>query len=77
MISMAGVPFTNAVRMITSSPARIMNVADRKGSLIEGKDADIVIFDADINIETTIIKGKVVYTKQRENVIEGITSSSV
>jgi N-acetylglucosamine-6-phosphate deacetylase len=63
MISMAEVPLVEAVRMITSTPARIMNIADRKGSLVQGKDADIVIFDSHIKIETTIIKGKVVYNR--------------
>jgi N-acetylglucosamine-6-phosphate deacetylase len=61
MVKMADVPVADAVRMITSTPARIMNVADKKGSLVAGKDADIVLFDADINIKMTMIKGKVVY----------------
>ncbi len=63
MINMADVSLLDAVRMMSSTPARIMNVADRKGSLIEGKDADIVLFDENINIQTTIIKGKVVYNR--------------
>jgi N-acetylglucosamine-6-phosphate deacetylase len=63
MINMADVPLLEAVRMMTSTPARIMNVADRKGSLIEGKEADIVLFDGNINIQTTIINGKVVYNR--------------
>lgn len=62
MITLADVPVADAVRMMTSTPARIVGVADRKGSLMKGKDADIVIFDDKVNIDTTIIKGKVVYT---------------
>lgn len=62
MISLADVPLIDAVRMMTSTPARIAGVSDRKGSLAKGKDADIVIFDEKINIETTLIKGRVVYT---------------
>ena len=61
MMKLADVPLIEAVRMMTSTPARIVG-ADRKGSLTKGKDADIVIFDENINIETTIIGGKVVYT---------------
>jgi N-acetylglucosamine-6-phosphate deacetylase len=38
---------------------------DTKGSLEPGKDADIVVFDKDITIDTTIVNGKVVY--QRNN----------
>lgn len=63
MINMADVPLLEAVRMMSSTPARIMDVADRKGSLVEGKDADIVLFDGNITIQTTIVKGRVVYNR--------------
>lgn len=63
MIKMADVPLLDAVKMMSSTPARIMNVHDRKGSLTVGKEADIVIFDEDIKIRKTIIMGKVVYSK--------------
>jgi N-acetylglucosamine-6-phosphate deacetylase len=49
--------------MATLTPATIMNIAGNKGSIAIGKDADLVIFDEDINIEKTIIKGKVIYAK--------------
>ncbi|MDB5112103.1 MAG: N-acetylglucosamine-6-phosphate deacetylase [Mucilaginibacter sp.] len=61
MITMADVPVVEAVRMISKTPATIMGVADRKGALVAGKDADVVIFDDQINIQTTIVNGKVVY----------------
>lgn len=62
MINLADVSVIDAVRMMTSTPARIIGVADRKGSLATGKDADIVIFDEKITVETTIIGGRVIYT---------------
>jgi N-acetylglucosamine-6-phosphate deacetylase len=61
MIQMAGVSLPDAVRMITQTPASIMNISDRKGSLAVGKDADIVIFDENISIHTTLVKGKIIY----------------
>lgn len=61
MVNMADVSLLDAVRMATATPARIMGVHDRKGTLVAGKDADIVIFDADVRIQRTIIKGKTVY----------------
>jgi N-acetylglucosamine-6-phosphate deacetylase len=66
MIKLADVSLTDAIKMITSTPARIMGLSDKKGTLTAGKDADIVIFDADINIEMTLIKGRIVYKKQTE-----------
>ncbi len=64
MVSMADIPLLDAVRMITSTPARILGVYDTKGSLSKGKDADIVIFDNNINVMTTIVKGKIVYNRE-------------
>jgi len=61
MIRMAGVSLSDAIRMITQTPASIMNIGDRKGSLTVGKDADIVIFDENISIHTTMVKGKIIY----------------
>lgn len=63
MVNLADVSLIDAVRMITTTPARIMGILGQKGSLTAGKDADIVIFDKSINVEKTIVKGKVVYSK--------------
>jgi N-acetylglucosamine-6-phosphate deacetylase len=59
----AGVSLAEAVQMITLTPARIIGVDGRKGSLEAGKDADIVLFDDQINIGLTMIGGRVVYEK--------------
>ncbi len=67
MLSLAEVPLAEAIKMITITPARILGVSDRKGELVVGKDADIVIFDNDINISMTVIKGKIVF-QRKENV---------
>ncbi|HMF73402.1 MAG TPA: amidohydrolase family protein, partial [Flavitalea sp.] len=61
MVTQAEVPLLEAVKMMTATPAAIMKVDDHKGSLVRGKDADIVIFDENITISATIINGKVVY----------------
>jgi len=61
MMNMAGVSLMEAIQMMTLTPARIMNIADRKGSLEIGKDADIVIFDENISVDTTMVNGKVIY----------------
>jgi len=61
MISMAGVSLIDTIKMMTSTPARILKMEDQKGSLTKGKDADIIIFDNDINVTMTMIKGRIVY----------------
>ena len=62
MIDQAEVPLTKAIEMISSTPARIMGVDNLKGSLMAGKDADIVIFDKNINVSTTIVGGRIIYS---------------
>lgn len=61
LVKQAGIPLTDAIRMASETPARIMGILDKKGTLEEGKDADIIIFDADINIQATLVEGTVVY----------------
>ena len=61
MIKEAGCSIAEAVRMITENPAKVMGIYDRKGSIEAGKDADIVIFDEDVNVLRTMIKGEIIY----------------
>lgn len=67
MINMADVPLLEAVKMASQTPANILGLGASKGSLIKGKDADIVIFDADIRVSTTIVGGRVIYDKNQES----------
>ena len=53
----AGIPLVDAVYMLTAVPARIMGLA-HKGHLRAGCDADVVVFDEDINIIDVFSKGK-------------------
>lgn len=61
MVEMAEVPLPEAVKMLTSTPARILNMLDRKGEIAAGKDADLVIFGNNFGVLKTIIQGKVVF----------------
>ncbi|MGE5559316.1 MAG: N-acetylglucosamine-6-phosphate deacetylase [Bacillota bacterium] len=67
MVSSANIPLFDAVRMMTSTPAAIAGVDRAKGSLDPGKDADIVIFDESVDVQMTIIKGRIVYQKKQPN----------
>ncbi|WP_035615452.1 N-acetylglucosamine-6-phosphate deacetylase [Haloferula sp. BvORR071] len=61
MVQLGGVSLADTVRMASSTPARIMGVADRKGSLDTGKDADLVILDATLEVTMTMIAGSIVH----------------
>ena len=61
MVEIAGVPFQEAVKMATITPARILNVDHVMGSLDPGKYADVVVMKEDFTVLYTIIGGKTVY----------------
>jgi len=56
-----GIPLVEAVRMASLTPARVIGVDGRKGSLEAGKDADIAIFEEDFTAWRAMIGGKWVY----------------
>ncbi len=60
-----GLPPDDALRALTSAPAEIFGVADRLGSLAQGKSADLAIFENDPlrsagRPRTVIIRGKII-----------------
>lgn len=61
VIQTLGLSVEQAVRLVTLSPARILGIEDRTGTIEPGKDADLVIFDDQIQVQATIVGGQVVY----------------
>lgn len=59
MINLLGVSLKDAVKMATLNPAKAIGIDDKKGSIEIGKDADIIIFDENINILKVILGGKI------------------
>jgi len=59
MTKLADVPLVEAVRMLTIVPARTLKVDKYKGSIMIGKDADIILFDDNINVKLVMVKGKI------------------
>lgn len=59
MVKLAGVSIVDAVKMMAQNPARIIGIQDIKGILASGMDADICIFDDDINIGAVIVGGQI------------------
>jgi N-acetylglucosamine-6-phosphate deacetylase len=60
LVQKAEIPLEDAVRMASETPAKIMNVYDRKGSLQKDKDADILILDENLKIRAVWAMGKLV-----------------
>lgn len=60
MVEKAKLPLEDAIRMASETPARLMGVYDRVGSLQKGKDADVLIIDRKLNVRQVWCKGQVV-----------------
>ena len=55
------IPLHECVNCASLNPATTLGIADRKGSIKVGKDADVVILDNEFNVKKTIIGGKIKY----------------
>ena len=60
MVEIADVPIAEAVKMLTLTPARVAGVDAHMGSLVPGKDANIVVFDADYEVSNVLVRGALV-----------------
>ncbi len=57
----SSIPLHECVNCASLNPATTLGVADKKGSLEVGKDADIIITDAEFKVNKTIIGGEIRY----------------
>jgi N-acetylglucosamine-6-phosphate deacetylase len=61
MISWTGIPLEEAVYMTSRNPAESIGVAQKKGSIQPGYDADMVLLNDDLNVHATFCEGKLVH----------------
>lgn len=57
LVEKAMIPWDYAINSCTLNPARYLNVDDRKGKLVAGYDADIVVLNDDYSVEMTYVRG--------------------
>ncbi|TKH34455.1 N-acetylglucosamine-6-phosphate deacetylase [Paenibacillus polymyxa] len=57
LVQHVGLSIPEASKMASLNPARSLNIADRTGSLEAGKQADVLLLDADLNLQGVWIKG--------------------
>lgn len=58
LLAYTGLPLEKIIPVLTENPARLIGVFDRKGSIADGKDADLVLLDENNDISDVIIRGK-------------------
>jgi N-acetylglucosamine-6-phosphate deacetylase len=61
MVNLVGTSWSDAIRMATLTPATIAGVAERKGQLVPGADADLVVLDASGQVRQTWRAGERVF----------------
>lgn len=57
IISFTGRTLEEVLPVLTENPARLLGVFDRKGSIDEGKDADLVIINDELKVEQVFLRG--------------------
>jgi N-acetylglucosamine-6-phosphate deacetylase len=57
MIQSSGKSFQEILTTITSNPAKLLNIQNKKGHLKKGNDADIVILDKRLAVQAVFLKG--------------------
>lgn len=58
IMAFTGRPIEEVLQLLTENPAKLIGVFDKKGSIAEGKDADLVILDEDNNVADTFVMGR-------------------
>lgn len=64
VLQFTGRPLERALPAFTGVPARQAGADTRKGTLEQGKDADFLILDEDLELLGTFVRGKAVYLSQ-------------
>lgn len=58
MYKEVGAPIYDAVKMASVTPAKVIGIDNQKGYIKEGYDADILLFDDNINIKNVMVMGR-------------------
>ncbi|MDY0408929.1 N-acetylglucosamine-6-phosphate deacetylase [Paracerasibacillus soli] len=67
MLQLSDVTVENVIQMTASNPAKQLGVFDKKGSIAVGKDADVLLVNEQLDIEKTICRGVIAYTREGNN----------
>ena len=58
LLSFTGLPLEQVLPVLTENPARLLGVYDRKGSIEEGKDADLVVLNGENQVTDVFLRGR-------------------
>ena len=58
ILAFTGLPLEDVLPVLTENPAKLIGVYDRKGSIEDGKDADLVVLDDHAQITEVFLRGR-------------------
>jgi len=61
MYTLTDTPLHEVVKMASLTPAKLLKIDDKKGSICVGKDADLIVFNNEIEIKKVMVRGEVVF----------------
>ena len=62
LVNEVGLPFQQALASMTRTPAAVLGL--KKGDLLPGYDADLVVLDGDLQPWMTMVGGKVAFSRE-------------
>ena len=62
-VKLARVPLLQAIHMAALGPARLLNIAHRKGEIRVGHDADLLILNQDLSLRHVLVGGRLFETE--------------
>lgn len=77
ILEMTHVSLQDAVAMLTINPARSIKVADRKGLLQPGYDADVLVFDDALSLQATFCRGALTFATDTWRARAVVTGANV
>jgi N-acetylglucosamine-6-phosphate deacetylase len=64
MVQLVGASLSEAVQMASFNPSKVIGEENRIGSIEVGKEANLVFLDEALNVVRTVVKGKIVFSKE-------------
>lgn len=58
LLAYTGRPLEEILPLLTENPARLLGVFDRKGSIADGKDGDLVVLDGENRVADVFVRGE-------------------
>jgi len=64
LMDFTGLPLHRAMMPLTSAPAELLKLGNRKGRIETGLDADIAVLDPDLSVRLTIAGQRIIYQQE-------------